>query len=149
MKKTFMVECEYDEDQSTIPATFGMTREQIDAVYDKAVDIVEKLKGNASPTSILMQLLDENAIPGGVAMTILASHLGMKIKKTMVERMMSRSGVGGILGLLGKVVGANGESSVLADLLGAGLAEGHDCASCTGYDECTLPFKTPRDGSAG
>jgi len=88
-----------------------------------------------------MRLIDENAIPGGVAMTILADQISKGILQRMMRKTMSRH-EGGLLGILGGLLAGAEES-------GGGLAavssEAHDCDHCDAYDACPLPIKKPRD----
>lgn len=139
MKKTYVLQFDYEEDKPSLLDTFGVTLEQMKAAKQLYKHIAVE-SGIKTKSASLIAFLDQPDIPGGVLATMLAN--------SFIDSMTWGLG-GGIGGLLGPLMTASlmGEGSIDPnDLIGM---LGHDCASCAGYDACDLPIKKPRDATPG
>jgi hypothetical protein len=125
MKKTYVLQFDYDETKSDMAGVFGVTDDQVIAIHERFRDIVENRKKKSTKSSTLMEILDTGEeVAGGVLAYMLAAHLGETYEKVRSSSLYR----------------------LLASLVSSEESLEHDCEHCEAYDGCPLPFKKSRPG---
>lgn len=137
MKKTYVLQFDYDEEKEKLTDTFGVTKEQVEDVYKRYAASAGQTK-----SASLVDILDSgDDIPGGAIAVILANAMsGQKRRSSSMSSLAMMAAIGSMIGHEGS---GDGIGSILAEMEGSA----HDCASCAGYDLCQLPFKKPKNKS--
>ena len=130
MKKTYVLQFDYDESGKNLLEVFGVTAEQVMAVKDR----YRKDRSDSRSGSLVALLDSGDEIPGGVLALLLANQL------SDIPVAPPRRSLGGLAAIMA-MMGRDGD---LKDM----MEHFHDCEHCDGYDECDLPSKKPRGASS-
>jgi hypothetical protein len=142
MKKTYVLEFEYDESLGErIYQVFGVKdrEEALAAVFKDP----ESLEGKLF-TQILIEQLESGALPAGMLMTLAAEAFQEAVEQAQFENMKST--------LEGQILSREGPNFLenLKKIIDDSLSTPHEhnCDACAAYDLCHLSIKKPKASDA-